>query len=85
MESDEPVDAREPVRDRAHWNLPLPSRLAGPTFWPAGLAFSVLLIAWGPAFFYTVGWLTLGAGVLLFGASLRGWLVEVREDMRGDT
>ena len=85
MESDERVGAGEARKDRADWNQPLPSRLAGPTFWPAGMAFSVLLIAWGPAFFYTVGWLTLGSGLLLFIASLRGWLLELRDEMREAT
>lgn len=76
----------EPSEERTHlhWSKPLPRHLPAPSFWPAGLAFSLALLLVGPALQYTVAWLFLSAGGVLFLIALGGWLREVRADISNE-
>lgn len=75
MESDEDDD-------RQGWSKPEPAHVPEPTFWPAGLALGIVLFSVGPAFRYTMAWLFMGAGALLFAWSLRGWILDIRKELR---
>lgn len=55
------------------WNKPLPEHLPNPTYWPAMLAFSMMLALLGPV---TSMWFTL-VGFILGGFALAGWIGEM--------
>ncbi|HZU29289.1 MAG TPA: hypothetical protein VFA04_27450 [Bryobacteraceae bacterium] len=58
---------------RPGWNKPLPERLAGPTYWPAALAFGMNLALLGPV---TSMWLTL-VGFVVGGFAIAGWVGDI--------
>ena len=68
--------------DRSGWATPDPSHLPGPSFWPACLALGVIFFVISPAYEYVVSWLFVGAGLLLMGVALRGWIIDIRDDLR---
>jgi len=73
------VDSNDPKG----WVKPAgPARLPEPTFWPVGLALGLVLFAMGPALQYVVWSLLVTAGGLLMAVSLRGWILEIRNDLR---
>lgn len=61
------------------WNRPQPTTLPRPTFWPAVLAFGVMLIVWGPVSTFII----TGVGVLLCIFALRGWIRELLDEDEG--
>jgi hypothetical protein len=73
----ESADANE----RPGWSKAAPAQLPEPSFWPAGLALGIALLAVGPALQYTVAWLFLSAGGLLCLCSLGGWISEIRKEL----
>jgi len=58
---------------QAGWKRPLPDRLPPPTYWPAMLAFGVMLALLGPVTNLAV----TVVGLLLAGAALVGWIGEI--------
>ncbi len=68
--------------DRTGWTVPGPPYLPGPSFWPAGLALGIVLFVISPAFEYVVSWVFVSAGLLLMAFSLRGWILQIRDDLR---
>jgi len=52
------------------WHAPLPEKIPEPTYWPALLAFGVVLILWG----LVSTWLISLAGIIITGFSLAGWI-----------
>jgi hypothetical protein len=61
---------------RAGWSVPKPEVIPRPTAWPAGLALGIALIAWG----VIASEVIFGVGLVLFAASLAGWVRETRHD-----
>jgi len=55
------------------WKDPLPERLARPTYWPAMLAFAIMITLLGPVTNLAVS--VVGLGLLL--AALIGWIGEI--------
>jgi hypothetical protein len=55
------------------WHEPLPEKIPEPTYWPFLLAFGIVLIFWG----LVSAWLISLAGVIIFAASLAGWIGEM--------
>lgn len=51
-------------------------RLARPTYWPAGIAFGITLLAWGTI----TSFVLIGAGLAVFVVSLIGWIGELRDE-----
>lgn len=54
-----------------------PEKLPKPTYWPFFLALAVVLMFWG----ILTSWFITGIGVVLFGVSLTGWLVELYKEI----
>ena len=52
------------------WHEALPEKIPEPTYWPAMLAFGIVLIFWG----LVSTWLISLAGVIITGFSLAGWI-----------
>ena len=50
--------------------------LARPTFWPAGIAFGITLLAWG----LITSVVLIGFGLAVFIVSLIGWIGELRHE-----
>jgi hypothetical protein len=59
--------------DKISWHDPLPEKIPEPTYWPFLLAFGIVLIFWG----LVSAWLISLAGVIIFAASLAGWIGEM--------
>ncbi|MEJ2597912.1 MAG: hypothetical protein P8Z00_06230 [Anaerolineales bacterium] len=55
------------------WHAPLPEKIPEPSYWPALLAFGVVLIFWG----LVSTWLISLAGIIITGFSLAGWIGEM--------
>lgn len=51
-------------------------RLARPTFWPAGIAFGITLLAWG----LITSFVLIAGGFAVFLVSLIGWIGELRHE-----
>ena len=52
--------------------------LPHPTYFPAGLAMVVAFISWG----LITQWVVFVVGVVLFAASLAGWITEIRHEYK---
>ena len=52
--------------------------LPHPTYFPAGLAMGVAFISWG----LITQWVVFVVGVVLFAASLAGWITEIRHEYK---
>jgi hypothetical protein len=61
---------------REGWNTPQPEHVPRPTSWPAGMALGITLLGWG----IIASPILLGMGLLVFVASLVGWIGEIRHD-----
>ena len=59
---------------RALPDEPLPH----PTYFPAGLAMGVSFIFWG----LITTWVVFVVGVVLFAASLAGWMTDIRHEYK---
>ena len=58
---------------------PLPEQpLAHPTYFPAGLAMGTAFLFWG----LITSWVVLVVGLVLFAASLAGWITEIRYERK---
>jgi Cytochrome c oxidase subunit IV len=55
------------------WHEPLPEKIPEATYWPFLLAFGIVLVFWG----LVLTWLISLAGVIIFVASLAGWIGEM--------
>ena len=55
------------------WRRPLPEQSAHPTYWPAMLALSIMLVLLGPVTL----WLISVTGLALGAVSLAGWIGEI--------
>ncbi|MEM7435499.1 MAG: hypothetical protein AAF436_10135 [Myxococcota bacterium] len=75
MASDDPTD-------RTGWTKPGPEHLPSPGFWPAGLALGIVFFVISPAYEYVVSYVFVATGLLMMGFSLRGWLLDIRKDIR---
>ncbi|MBW8781662.1 MAG: hypothetical protein JF599_07225 [Verrucomicrobia bacterium] len=71
-----PSSADEPVPPG--WTALPPEHLPPPTFWPAGFALAITCLFWG----LITSWVVFGIGVLLFTASLAGWITDIRHEGR---
>ena len=56
------------------WQALPDTPLPHPTYFPAGLAMGVAFISWG----LITQWVVFVVGVVLFAASLAGWITEIR-------
>jgi len=57
----------------------LPSEpLPHPTYFPAGLAMGTAFLFWG----LITSWVVLVVGLVLFAASLAGWITEIRNERK---
>ena len=65
---DEPTEQEN--SSKITWHAPLPEKIPEPTYWPALLAFGVVLIFWG----LVSTWLISLAGIIITGFSLAGWI-----------
>ena len=54
--------------------LPLPH----PTYFPAGLAMGTAFLFWG----LITSWVVFVVGLVLFAASLAGWITEIRHERK---
>lgn len=54
-----------------------PEKLPQPTYWPFFMAMAVVLIFWG----ILTSWIISGIGLILFGVSLAGWLIELYKEI----
>jgi len=61
---------------RAGWHRPEHMELPRPTYWPAVMAFGILLLAWG----LVTTLLISGVGLVLFALALAGWIGALRYD-----
>jgi len=52
--------------------------LPHPTYFPAGLAMGVSFISWG----LITTWVVFVVGVVLFAASLAGWITDIRHEYK---
>lgn len=68
------AESSEPLPEG--WSRPKPEHLPEPTFWPAALSFGATFLVWG---FVTSIIITL-VGVVVFGASLAGWIADIRHE-----
>ena len=58
---------------------PLPDEhLPHPTYFPAGLAMGTAFLFWG----LITSWVVLVVGLVLFTASLAGWITEIRYERK---
>jgi hypothetical protein len=65
-----------PAPLRPGWHAVEREPLPRPTYWPAALAFAIVLLAWGIA----TTWLISAVGAILLAASLAGWVGELLHD-----
>jgi hypothetical protein len=59
---------------RPGWNLVEREPLPRPTYWPAALAFGIVLLAWG----IVTTWIIAGVGAIVLAVALAGWIGELR-------
>ena len=59
--------------EQISWHEPAPESIPEPSYWPFLLAFGIVLILWG----LISAWLISLAGVIIFVASLAGWIGEM--------
>lgn len=73
----EPAAAAKPelVPDDT-WIEPRATTIPRPTAWPVGMAAGITLLAWG----FVTSAVLLTVGIVLVGASLAGWIGELRHD-----
>ena len=58
---------------------PLPAGpLPHPTYFPSGLAMGTAFLFWG----LITSWVVLVVGLVLFSASLAGWITEIRNERK---
>jgi hypothetical protein len=69
MPDERPHPDWEPLSDD-----PLPH----PTYFPAGLAMGTAFLFWG----LITSWVVLVVGLVLFAASLAGWITEIRYERK---
>jgi hypothetical protein len=70
---DEPPPVTHP-----EWE-PLPAEhLPRPTYFPAGLAMGIAFLFWG----LITSWVVIVVGLVLFIASLAGWITEIRYERK---
>ncbi len=60
------------------WNRPKPQKLPVPTYWPAVLAFGVVLVAWGPI----THWYIALLGAIICAIAISGWIGELRHESK---
>jgi len=58
------------------WNEPRPHKLPRPTYWPAVLAFGIVLIAWGPVTSIAIALI----GIVVSVMAIAGWIGELRHE-----
>jgi hypothetical protein len=70
------IPAAGDIRLPPGWHKPQPEKLPEPTYWPAVLAFAMVLFAWG--------WVTdlyiSVIGFVLSGVALAGWIGDLRHE-----
>lgn len=59
--------------EKISWHEPLPEKIPEPTYWPFLMAFGIVLVFWG----LVSTWLISLAGVIIFAASLAGWIGDL--------
>lgn len=59
---------------RPGWEAVEREPLPRPTYWPAALAFGIVLLAWG----IVTSWIITGVGVIVLAVALAGWIGELR-------
>ena len=69
----------EPARPD-EWPVPGPAHIPANSYWPFLLAIGILLFAWAPALFYMRPWVVLGAGAVMIGLCLAGWIRQIAQD-----
>jgi hypothetical protein len=70
---DEPSRSRHP-----DWEQLPAEPLPHPTYFPAGLAMGTAFAFWG----LITSWVVFVVGLVLFGASLAGWITEIRNERK---
>jgi hypothetical protein len=72
MENPETIDklTDEANSTKISWHEALPEKIPEPTYWPAMLAFGIVLVFWG----LVSTWLISLAGIIISGFSLAGWI-----------
>lgn len=76
---EEPAPIQPPAPDLPPgWNLPKPQKLPTPTYWPAVLAFGIVLVAWGPI----THWYIALLGFVIAVIGVRGWIGELRYESK---
>ncbi len=58
---------------RTGWHKPRPAHLPAPTYWPAVLAFGIVLLLWG----LVTSPILFGTGLVIFALGLGGWIREL--------
>jgi hypothetical protein len=69
---------QEPPNPRPGWEPLPPDHLPGPTVYPIGLAMGTTFIFWG----LISSLMILGAGLVLFGLTLAGWISDIRHERK---
>jgi hypothetical protein len=59
---------------KAGWNEPEGREMPKPTYWPAALAFAIVLIFWGPV--TSIAMSAVGFAVAI--VALHGWIGDIR-------
>jgi hypothetical protein len=62
------------------WVKPIPQKTLVPTFWPISLAMSIIFILWG----IISTWVISMVGLILFGISVRGWVMDLLNEQQPD-
>jgi len=70
---DEPSPSAHP-----DWEPLPPEPLPHPTYFPAGLAMGTAFLFWG----LITSWVVFVVGLVLFAASLAGWITEIRYERK---
>jgi len=60
------------------WEPLPPEPLPHPTYFPAGLAMGTAFLFWG----LITSWVVFVVGLVLFAASLAGWITEIRYERK---
>ena len=61
-----------------NWEPLPPEPLPHPTYFPAGLAMGTAFLFWG----LITSWVVFVVGLVLFAASLAGWITEIRYERK---
>ena len=74
------MPGEQPPVTAAHpdWESLPHQHLPHPTYFPAGLAMGVTFLFWG----LITSWVVIAVGLALFGASLAGWITEIRNERK---